>query len=262
MPALTRAEAEARARLLTVHRYTVHLDLTGGREEFHSRTEIGFTAREAADTFVELKPATLHRAVLDGQPLDPITLTDGRLPLTLAPGEHTLLVEADMRYSRTGEGLHRFTDPADGETYVHSQAFLDSEPTPYERGYRTRTVAHEMAHMWFGDLVTMRWWDDLWLNESFADLMAYEVTGDWPEFAVHRKTWGYDADQRPSTHPVAPSSVPDTAAALLNFDGISYVKGASALRQLSAWLCESTFRTGVDTHPARHRFGNAWDPGP
>ncbi|WP_371543835.1 aminopeptidase N [Streptomyces sp. NBC_00554] len=402
MPALTRTEAEARARLLTVHRYTVHLDLTGGDEEFGSRTEIGFTAREGADTFVELKPSTLHRAVLDGRPLDPATLTDGRLPLTLTSGEHTLLIEADMRYSRTGEGLHRFTDPADGETYVHSQAFLDqaqrifacfdqpdlkavfdvqaavpagwtalgnsvgaepckdiwefeptpplstylfalaagpwhsvrtehanlpfglhcrrslaahldaaelfeitrrcfdryaqlfaepypfdsydqifvpefnggamenpglvaykeaflfrSEPTPYERGYRAKTLAHEMAHMWFGDMVTMRWWDDLWLNESFADLMAYEVTGAWPEFTVHRKTWGYDADQRSSTHPVAPAAVPDTAAALLNFDGISYAKGASALRQLSVWLGESTFRAGVDAHLTRHRFGNA-----
>ena len=118
-------------------------------------------------------------------------------------------------------------------------------------------IAHEMAHMWFGDLVTLRWWDDIWLNESFAEYMGYQTlaeatrfTDTWIDFAVGRKGWGYDADQRPSTHPVAPEprSVPDTASALLNFDGISYAKGASALRQLVAWLGEKDFLAGINTH--------------
>ncbi len=111
-----------------------------------------------------------------------------------------------------------------------------------------------------------RWWDDIWLNESFAEYMGYQTlteatrfTDTWTDFGIARKAWGYDADQRPSTHPVAPDpdAVPDTASALLNFDGISYAKGASALRQLVAWLGEKDFLAGINTHFARHKFGNA-----
>jgi aminopeptidase N len=127
-------------------------------------------------------------------------------------------------------------------------------------------IAHEMAHMWFGDLVTLRWWDDIWLNESFAEYMGYQTCAEatrfadtWTDFGVARKAWGYEADQRPSTHPVAPDPelVPDTASAMLNFDGISYAKGASALRQLVAWLGEKDFLAGINTHFARHKFANA-----
>ena len=141
-----------------------------------------------------------------------------------------------------------------------------SAVTDTERQTRAMVIAHEMAHMWFGDLVTLRWWDDIWLNESFAEYMGYQIlaeatrfTDTWTDFGVARKPWGYDADQRPSTHPVAPGprDVPDTDAALLNFDGISYAKGASALRQLVAWLGEKDFLAGINTHFARHRFGNA-----
>ncbi|MFF7728001.1 aminopeptidase N [Streptomyces sp. NPDC008001] len=416
MPVLTHQEARARARLLDVHRYAVDLDLTRGDELFATTTRIRFTARTAGDTFIEVRPATLHRVTLDGHPLDPAALDDNRLPLSLTAGEHELLIEADMHYSRTGEGMHRFTDPADGETYLYTQSFLGDgpsvfasfdqpdlkavfdatvtapphwtvlgnavatrtgdpaegrwefattqplstylvafaagpwhtvrtehaglpfalhcrrslaphldadaaellditrrcydrfheifdEPYPFdsydqafvpefnagamenpglvtfrdeyifrsavtdtERQSRGVTIAHEMAHMWFGDLVTLRWWDDIWLNESFAEYMGYQILaeatrfdGAWTDFACARKGWGYDADQRPSTHPVAPdpTAVPDTAAALLNFDGISYAKGASALRQLVAWLGEKDFLAGINDHFARHRFGNA-----
>ncbi len=412
MSVLTRDEAQTRARLLDVHRYTIELDLTTGEDTFDSRTVIAFTARADADTFVELKPAELRSVTLDGRPLDPGHLVENRLPLPgLTAGEHELRVDASMRYSRTGEGMHRFTDPTDGETYLYTQLFMEDvqrvfaafdqpdlksvfdltvtapegwtvlangitehlgegrwqaaphplistylvavaagpwhsvrtehrglpfgihcrrslaphldadaeeilditrqcydryhekfeEPYPFdsydqafvpefnagamenpglvtfrdefiyrsavtdtERQTRGMVIAHEMAHMWFGDLVTLQWWDDIWLNESFAEYMGYQTlteatrfTDTWTDFGVVRKAWGYDADQRPSTHPVAPENVDDTASALLNFDGISYAKGASALRQLVAWLGEKDFLAGINTHFARHKFGNA-----
>ncbi|MFE9793459.1 aminopeptidase N [Streptomyces goshikiensis] len=425
MSALTRTEAQLRAQALDVHHYAVALDLTVGDDTFDSTVVIRFGVRadaaaDTTDTFVELKPDELRSAELDGHPLDPTGLDGNRLPLTgLTEGPHELRVDTRMRYSRTGEGLHRFTDPADGETYVYSQMFMEdvqrvfaafdqpdlkavfeftvtapahwtvlangiteltgrreedgagiwksaptpvistylaavaagpwhsihtqhaglpfgihcrrslaphldadadeilslttacydryhekfSEPYPFdsydqafvpefnagamenpglvtfrdeyvfrsavtdtERQRRAMVIAHEMAHMWFGDLVTLRWWDDIWLNESFAEYMGYQTlteatrfTGTWTEFAMERKPWGYDADQRPSTHPVAPDAdaVPDTASALLNFDGISYAKGASALRQLVAWLGEKDFLAGINTHFTRHKFANA-----
>ncbi|MEU8619904.1 aminopeptidase N [Streptomyces sp. NPDC048623] len=415
MSVLTRDEAQTRAQLLDVQHYTVDLDLTTGDETFESTSLIRFTARAAGDTFVELKPDTLHSAVLDGTPLDPAALDGNRLPLTLTEGEHTLGIRTTMRYSHTGEGMHRFTDPTDGEAYVYTQLFMEdvqrvfaafdqpdlkavfdvsvtapegwtvlsngiteqqpdgrwtaattplistylvcvaagpwhsvrtehaglpfgihcrrslaphldadadeilditracfdryhekfAEPYPFdsydqafvpefnagamenpglvtfrdefvfrsavtdtERMHRAMVIAHEMAHMWFGDLVTLRWWDDIWLNESFAEYMGYQTVNEacsdrfadtWIDFGVTRKAWGYEADQRPSTHPVAPAAdaVPDTASALLNFDGISYAKGASALRQLVAWLGEKDFLAGINIHFKRHKFGNA-----
>ncbi|CAL9292744.1 Aminopeptidase N [Streptomyces sp. SudanB135_2055] len=415
MSVLTRDEAQTRASLLDVHHYAIDLDLTRGDETFDSRTVIRFTVRaETADTdtFVEVKPAELRTVSLDGHPLDPAALDENRLALkNLTPGEHELRVDAAMRYSRTGEGMHRFTDPADGETYVYTQLFLDdvqrvfaafdqpdlkavfdltvtapegwtvlangitehtgdghwkaattpristylvavaagpwhsvrtehrglpfgihcrrslaphldadadellevtrgcfdryhekfTEPYPFDsydqafvpefnagamenpglvtfrdefvfrsavtdtqRQTRAMVIAHEMAHMWFGDLVTLKWWDDIWLNESFAEYMGYQTTAEatrftdtWTDFGVTRKPWGYDADQRPSTHPVAPENVEDTASALLNFDGISYAKGASALRQLVTWLGEKDFLAGINIHFERHRFANA-----
>ncbi|MEV2214346.1 aminopeptidase N [Streptomyces sp. NPDC050997] len=415
MSVLTRDEAQTRARFIDVHRYTIDLDLTAGDDTFDSRTVIRFTVRadqDITDTFVEVKPAALRSVTLDGQPLDPETLDENRLPLkNLTPGEHELRVDAGMRYSRTGEGMHRFTDPTDGETYLYTQLFMNDvqrvfaafdqpdlkavfdltvkapeewtvlangitehlgegrwqaaptplistylvavaagpwhsvrtehhglpfgihcrrslapyldtdadellditrqcydryhekfeEPYPFdsydqafvpefnagamenpglvtfrdefvyrsavtdtERQTRAMVIAHEMAHMWFGDLVTLRWWDDIWLNESFAEYMGYQTlteatrfTDTWTDFGVARKAWGYDADQRPSTHPVAPENVDDTASALLNFDGISYAKGASALRQLVTWLGEKDFLAGINTHFARHKFANA-----
>ncbi|NLU74659.1 aminopeptidase N [Streptomyces sp. HNM0575] len=418
MPSLTRDEAQIRAGLLDVERYAVDLDLTCGEEVFGSVSTVRFSVKEGrggADSFVEVRPAELLGAQLDGVALDTgAAFADGRLWLRgLAEGVHELRVEARMGFSRVGEGMHRFTDPADGRVYLYSMCFLANaplvfacfdqpdlkavfevsvsapdewtvlgngvarkagpgrwvcaptrrvstymvavvagpyhsvrtehaglpfglhvrrslaesldadagellevtrrcfdryhelfdEPYPFDsydqafvpefnagamenpglvtladtyvfrgavtelqRRSRGVTVAHEMAHMWFGDLVTLRWWDDIWLNESFAEFVGYWALGDatrfsgmWTDFAVQRKGWGYDADQRPSTHPVAPGpgSVRDTASALLNFDGISYAKGASVLRQLVAWLGEKDFLAGVNRHLTRHRFGNA-----
>lgn len=136
--------------------------------------------------------------------------------------------------------------------------------TDTERLERAAVIAHEMAHMWFGDLVTMRWWDDLWLNESFATYMGYRLTAEvtawpqaWTRFGVNRKIWGYAADQRPSTHPVAPQEVTDTDDAFNNFDGISYAKGCSALRQLVAWIGDDAFFAGLRRYFDKHAWGNA-----
>jgi aminopeptidase N len=135
-----------------------------------------------------------------------------------------------------------------------------------ERQTRGMVIAHEMAHMWFGDLVTMAWWNDVWLSESFATYMGFQVlseatafTGAWTDFALGRKPRGYDADQRASTHPVAPGpqEVPDTDAARSAYDDISYAKGASALRQLVAWTGWPAFITGINEYLARHRFASA-----
>lgn len=412
MPSLTRAEAAERAATLTVESYEIDLDLTAGDQVFRSSTTVRFRAAEpGATTFIELSPARLRSARLNGRALDEATLAGNRLPLSGLAEANELVVEADMAYSNSGEGLHRFVDPADGCPYLCQMSFLDHAPRlfacfdqpdlkapvtlrvtappdwqvagnapvetaqdgrwvfarsqplatyfvtliagPYEvrrrrhdglpvalygrrslaaeldreadeifevtaacldrfhemfgvrypfgkydqafvpefnpsamenpglvalrddylfrsavthgeREQRATVIAHEMAHMWFGNLVTMRWWDDLWLNESFAEYLGVRVTAEatrfrdtWTTFAIKRKAWGYAADQRPSTHPVAPERVADAAEALLNFDGISYVKGAAVLRQLVAWLGDEAFLAGLRAHFAAYRFGNA-----
>jgi aminopeptidase N len=139
-----------------------------------------------------------------------------------------------------------------------------SKVTRAERTNRATTIAHEMAHQWFGDLVTPRWWDDLWLNESFAEYMGNRVTHDATGFtdahvdtAFGRKLWGLQDDQRPSTHPVAGNGATDALAALQDFDGISYAKGSAVLKQLNSNLGDAVFFAGVREHFARHRFGNA-----
>jgi aminopeptidase N len=119
-----------------------------------------------------------------------------------------------------------------------------------------------MAHMCFGDLVTMRWWDDLWLNESFATFASHlamvEATrfrSAWTTFASAWKVWAYRQDQLPSTHPIV-ADAPDIEAMKTNFDGITYAKGASVLRQLVAWVGQEEFLAGVRTYFKRHAWGN------
>jgi aminopeptidase N len=387
---------------------------------FSSVTVVRFGCREPGSaSFIELRPARLRRIVLNGQELDPATLQGNRLLLPGLREANELRAEADMGYSRDGAGLHRFTDAADGETYLALHAGLDNaqrvfaafdqpdlkapvsatvvapqawtvlgngvaraagpsgspdrirwelavtppissylftivagpfhsvrsehhgipfglhsrrslagildrdadeilaitracfdryldifaEPYPFdsydqvfvpeleagavenpgcitfrdeflypaagaraERQIRGMVIAHEMAHMWFGDLVTMAWWNDVWLSESFATYMGFQVlseatafTGAWTDFALASKPRAYDADQRASTHPVAPGphEVPDTDAARSSYDDISYAKGASALRQLVAWTGWPAFITGINDYLGRHRFGSA-----
>jgi aminopeptidase N len=411
MPSLSLDESVHRAQQVTVLSYDVSLDLDSGEETFGSTTRIRFVVDGPADTFVDLKPRHLVSAHLDGEPLDPETLREGRLPLARLSGEHELVVVAVMGYRNDGEGLHRAVDPADGRHYTYAMSFLDAAPSifacfdqpdlkapytfhvaaprdwvvvgngraeqvdpgtwelatteplstyfvtlvagPYhvvrdehdgialglecraslaphldrdaeeiltvtkqcfdefhrlfgvryafgdyhqafvpefnagamenpgcvtfrdplvftskvtraERTNRATTIAHEMAHQWFGDLVTPRWWDDLWLNESFAEYMGNRVAHDATEFtsahvdtAFGRKRWGLEADQRPSTHPVAGNGATDAVSALQDFDGISYAKGSAVLKQLNSNLGDEVFFAGVREHFARHRFGNA-----
>ncbi|GAA1795710.1 aminopeptidase N [Planosporangium flavigriseum] len=412
MPSLTRAEAAERAALLSVDAYTIDLDLSSPDATFDATTVVRFGCRRpGAETFVELRPDTLHSVTLNGRELDVAALDDNRLWLTDLAADNELVVRATMAYSNSGEGLHRFVDPADGEVYLYAHTFLDAaqrifacfdqpdlkapvtltvtapaawtvlangagervapgrwrfattpplatyfvtlvagplhsryaehgaiplgihcraalaqaldrdadelfevtaacfdryqelfaSPYPFgkydqvfvpefnggamenpgcvtfrdeyvfrsavtraQRMERAVVIAHEMAHMWFGDLVTMRWWDDLWLNESFAEYLGTRVAGEatrftdtWTDFAISRKTWGYAADQRPSAHPVAPERVDDSADALLNFDGISYAKGAAALRQLATYVGDEAFLAGLRKYFAAHGYGNA-----
>ncbi|HEX6247528.1 MAG TPA: aminopeptidase N, partial [Nocardioidaceae bacterium] len=128
---------------------------------------------------------------------------------------------------------------------------------------RANTILHEMAHMWFGDLVTMKWWDDLWLNESFAEWASHHASvkatkyGEaWTGFTNARKNWAYRQDQLPSTHPIAADNY-DLEAVEVNFDGITYAKGASSLKQLVAWVGEEEFLTGLRDYFKRHAFGNS-----
>ena len=138
--------------------------------------------------------------------------------------------------------------------------------TRRQRGERAGVVAHELAHMWFGDLVTMRWWDDLWLNESFAEYLAHRCRAaatQYPmatEFGVVRKDWGAVADQAPTTHPVAGNDAADAETALQQFDGISYAKGAAVLEQLAAYLGEDVFLAGLRHYISRYAWGNATFP--
>ncbi|MDO5727800.1 MAG: aminopeptidase N, partial [Bowdeniella nasicola] len=135
------------------------------------------------------------------------------------------------------------------------------EPTRAQCAARGNTILHEMCHMWFGDLVTPKWWDDLWLKESFADhegtaalASATKYDDAWATFASGRKAWAYQQDQLPTTHPIV-ADIPDVAAAKQNFDGITYAKGAAVLKQLVAFVGEATFVATAREYFAEHAFG-------
>ncbi|ONI77051.1 aminopeptidase N [Actinosynnema sp. ALI-1.44] len=147
-------------------------------------------------------------------------------------------------------------------TFLEDYVFR-SRVTRYLYERRNETLLHEMAHMWFGDLVTMRWWDDLWLNESFATFASVfaqasvtEYKHAWTSFANIEKSWAYRQDQLPSTHPVA-ADIQDLEAVEVNFDGITYAKGASVLKQLVAYVGEDNFLSGLRVYFAKHAWGNA-----
>jgi aminopeptidase N len=415
---LTRDEAATRAALLDVTSYAIDLDLTTGDTHFGSTTTIRFTAEEGAETFADLVGATVHEITLNGERVDPATAyADSRIALRGLRADNELVVRADCAYSHTGEGLHRFVDPADDRVYLYSQFEVPDarrvfttfeqpdlkapftfrvtapahwkvvsnsptpEPTPVSNGvalwtfaptqpmstyitavvageyhevqdvyhgkhgdiplghycrqslvehlddevlvdltkkgfaffeeqfdypypfgkydqlyvpeynmgamenagcvtvrdeylprsrqprsfyeFRASMVLHEMAHMWFGNLVTMQWWDDLWLNESFAEWACYwaavestEFTESWTGFTNARKQTGYRQDQLPSTHPIAADNH-DLHAVEVNFDMITYAKGASVLKQLVAWVGIEPFLAGLRQYFRDHEFGNA-----
>ena len=399
--------------------YQVSLDLTKAVEPnpdatFRSYTEIEFAADSpGASTWVDLIADSVTSIVFNGSPLDPATMYDGaRITLDNLEATNRLEVTAQCTYMRTGEGLHRFIDPVDRETYLYTQFEVadarrvfacfeqpslkaawqltvdapshwqvvsnspssaavtltddssrwEFEPTPpistyitavvagpyhvvrdeyvgpngtyplgvfcrnslapsldadeiflltkqgfefYERTFdtpypfakydqlfvpefnagamenagcvtfledyvfrsrvtdaayeqRSNTILHELAHMWFGNLVTMHWWDDLWLNESFAEwashyanVNATRFTDAWTTFLNQRKAWAYRQDQLPSTHPIA-ADMTDLEAVRVNFDGITYAKGAAALRQLVAWVGEDEFVEGLRGYFKEH----------
>ena len=415
---LTRHEAIERAETVSVQSYEIEIDLTAGSETFASNTRVRFSAKEGSSTFIDAITHAVHSVVLNGEVLDPAKVSDGiRIQLPNLAAENELVVVASGKYTNTGEGLHRFVDPVDGEVYLYTQfevpdsrrmfavfeqpdlkatfsfnitapaywkivsnsptpephelregvsvwnfeptprissyitaliagpyvevndqltsssgkvvplgvfcrkslfEFLDAEyifektkqgfeffeaqfgvSYPFEkydqlfvpefnagamenagavtftesyvfrskvtdatRERRVVTILHELAHMWFGDLVTMRWWNDLWLNESFAEyastLATAEATewhGAWATFASLEKSWAYRQDQLPSTHPIV-AEINDLEDVQVNFDGITYAKGASVLKQLVAWVGQEPFMRGVSAYFKKHAFQN------
>ncbi|HET6907891.1 MAG TPA: aminopeptidase N [Mycobacteriales bacterium] len=412
---LTREEARERARILSVASYEVHLDLTSAitdMETFRSTSVARFTCSEPGATpHIDITADAIVEATLNGEAFDTSSFTGRRVTLPPLAESNELRIIADCRYMRTGEGLHRFVDPVDKETYLYSQfeafdahrvyASFDQpdlkatfsftvdapthwqvasnmpgasdtskrdvtrwtfEPTPRQSSYvtvfvagpyvttydehdgiplgiycrqslaqyldadeiftitkqgfdffhetfgyrypwpkydqlfvpecnfgamenpgavtftedyifrskvtdvsrerRAVTILHEMAHMWFGDLVTMRWWDDLWLNESFAEFASTVATAEatkWPDawatFCNTEKAWAYRQDQLPTTHPVA-ADIPDIEAVAANFDGITYAKGASVLKQLVHYVGRDAFFAALRGYFRRHEYGN------
>ncbi|ERH31221.1 aminopeptidase N [Schaalia sp. HMT-877] len=415
---LTRDEALARAGVISeVIRYDIELDLTRGDTDFGSRTRVEFTAAPGGAAFADLVSTNVRSIKLNDRDLDPgAHHQDSRISLDDLAEHNVLEVDADCQYMHTGEGLHRFVDPADGKAYTYSQfevpdarrvyttfeqpdlkstftltvkapkgwKVFSNAPTPspeedgdswtyrfattekmstyitavvagpyegvtdtltssdgrtidlgvycrasvlehldadaiiditrkgfeffedaygiaypftkydqvfvpeYNAGamenagcvtfrdayvFRTRpteaqlesranTILHELAHMWFGDLVTMKWWNDLWLNESFAEFMSHlalaentPYTEGWTGFMV-RKDWGLKQDQLPTTHPIT-AEIRDLADVEVNFDGITYAKGASVLRQLVSYVGRDAFFAGLHEYLTAHSYANA-----
>ena len=421
---LTRLEAADRSATVHTRSYDVTLDLTRGETVFGSSTTVRFTSAPGSSTFIDLIAPVVHSISLNGRALDPAEVyADSRITLTGLAADNELVVVADCAYMHTGEGLHRFTDPADGETYLYSQfevpdsrrvfavfeqpdlkasfaftvttpsswtvlsnsptpeptptedsdgsggihtfAFAPTEPMssyvtaivagPYvgatdeyvasdgrtvplgvycrkslvehmdsaeildltKRGFayyedlfatpyaftkydqifvpefnagamenagcvthrddyifrsrpvearverRAVTILHELAHMWFGDMVTMTWWNDLWLNESFAEFTSTLATAEitrwdqaWTTFQTLEKGWAYNQDQLSSTHPVA-AEINDLHDVEVNFDGITYAKGASVLAALVGYVGRENFFAGIQRYLSAHAYSNA-----
>ena len=414
---LTREETTARAASVTLDTVHVELDLRGARDvdarSFASTSTLTFRST-APETWIDFIGESVDEVVVNGD-VQPVAWDGARIRVTNLQGHNIVTIRAHARFSTTGEGLHRFTDPVDGEVYLYTQyepadsrrayacfeqpdlkarwlfevtapaewevlsngaetervavpdgvrvSFRETPPLssyitavaagPYRRvqglwragerrvplgvlcraslathldaeeilditrrgldffteafafdypwgkydqifvpeynlgamenpglvtfteGYvfrgastlaqreaRANTILHEMAHMWFGDLATMRWWDDLWLKESFADFMGSHVAAAaagyadaWVSFASRRKGWAYEQDQLPTTHPIV-ADITDLEAAKLNFDGITYAKGASVLKQLVAYVGEEAFFRAAQRYFAEHAYDN------
>ena len=219
---------------------------------------------------------------------DELTSSDGRtIPLGVfsrkSLAEH---LDADYIFEKTKQGFEYFEakfgvpypfekydqmfvpeynagamENAGAVTFTEFYVFR-SKVTDAVRERRVVTILHELAHMWFGDLVTMKWWNDLWLNESFAEWAstiataeATEWTNAWTTFNAMEKSWAYRQDQLPSTHPVV-ATINDLEDVLVNFDGITYAKGGSVLKQLAAWVGVEAFFTGVSAYFTKHAWGN------
>ncbi|WP_091232786.1 aminopeptidase N [Microbacterium sp. 3J1] len=414
---LTRGETATRSAAVSVRSITVELDLTGAPERarsgFSTVTTLDFASTETS-TWLDFIGESVDRVVVNGA--EQAVVWDGaRITLSGLSAQNVVRVEAMGAYSRSGEGMHRFHDPADDLTYLYTQYepadsrrvmacfeqpdikspytfvvdapagwevlsnqaaasvdvgvgvqrvtfrptlpissyitavaagpyarvdgewqrddqrlqlgllarrslaqyleaeeileitrqgldfFTDAFAHPYpwgkydqifvpeynlgamenpglvtftesylsrgaateaQRAARANTILHEMAHMWFGDLVTMKWWDDLWLKESFADYMGAHASAvatrfhdAWVKFAASRKAWAYQQDQLPTTHPIV-ADITDLEAAKLNFDGITYAKGAAVLKQLVAFVGDDAFFEGARRYFAAHAFGN------
>ena len=413
---LSRNEAKDRAEHLYVNSYAVTLDVTKGEETFYSKSEVSFTCNKPGySTFIDAVGRSVISATLNGAAVDVSKFDGESIFLTNLAADNVLVIELEADYSKSGEGLQRSVDPADGEIYLYSQGetahirnmfacfdqpslkatftltvttpghwqavsnnpveskttkgelvewkftttpriatyldaliagpyssvhdvykgakeiplgiycrksmmqYLDPEDIflitkqgfeyfekvfglayPFEKydqiavvdfnfgamenagavtfredvlvfrshmpekAYlsRANTILHEMAHMWFGDMVTMFWWDDLWLNESFAEWSSYlalsestRFKGAWTEFNSARKNWAYRQDQLSSTHPIIADMV-DMEAVNANFDGITYAKGASVLHQLVAHVGRPQFIAGLQKYFAKHAWGN------
>ncbi len=413
---ITQIEAAQRSEIIKVQSYKIDLDVTTGAETFLVKTTIKFAGlKPGATTFIDCVGKRVMSAKLNGTEFDP--KFDGEsIFLPAIAADNTLEIEHEGIYSNSGEGLHRFVDPADNEVYLYTQfetgdarrmyacfdqpdqkaTFTISTITPKhwavisnygiesakdldgdrkhtqfamsqvistyvtaivagaytsvhdeykgektipmgiyarksffqyvdaanifevtkqgfayfektfglaypfgkydqiavaeynwgamenvgcvtfhedvlifrskvtERSYisRASTIHHEMAHMWFGDLVTMKWWQDLWLNESFAEWASYMAVSEstkyknaWTEFNSVRKNWAYRADQLSSTHPIA-VEMKDLDDVRTNFDGISYAKGASVLQQLVAHVGRDNFIAGLRKYFAKHAYAN------
>jgi aminopeptidase N len=416
---LTRGEARERARILEVVSYDVTIELTVDDETFSSTSIVRFSCAEpGTSSFIDLVAPSVREVVLNGESLDVAAVADGtRVALPALAADNELRVIANCAYMNTGEGLHRFVDPVDSETYLYSQfevadarrvfavfdqpdlkasfsftvtapehwQVVSNSPTPspdpcddglatwrfaptpplapyvtalvagpyhcargnvtscdgrtvplgafcrrslaqhldaheimdvtrrgfefFERMFglaypfekydqifvpefnagamenagavtfvesyvfrskvpdamverRALTILHELAHMWFGDLVTMRWWDDLWLNESFAEYAstvclaeATHWSAAWTTFSSMEKSWAYRQDQLSSTHPIV-ADIRDLEDVEVNFDGITYAKGASVLKQLVAWVGREHFVEGMRHYFRKHAWGN------